>query len=408
MPILIFPSLQFLARSRVTPSGLTWSRSTVGNRVNELGQIEQVSANAVRHDFEPLTGIYRGFLIEEGRTNLLLRSAELDNASWANVAATRTANSIAAPDGTVTADKLASDGTSGEHGVRQEGIAGTPTNKHSLSFWAKAAEFSRVMARISSPTGSCEVFFNLNGSGSVTTATNNGGAVQTAGVIEPYPNGWFRCVVIGIPGNAAGTIGAHIEIVNDSGAANFSGSSGSGVQFWGAQLEAGANPTSYIATTSAQVTRAADIPTIATSAFKFNADEGTLLVEAASIGTPTGSEFIVSIDAGSTNDYLALAGPVNPAAQVNLATVLQANIGTSGSMANATFRKVAMAYKANDIRACNGGTLGTADTSATLPSGLTTLRLGQHAFGAQLNGWIRHFAYFPRALVNADLQEITQ
>lgn len=409
MTIDIFPSFQRLAKPRLTPAApFTFSRASSASRINELGFVETVSSNLIRHDFDSLSGVYRGWLLEEARTNLLLRSAEFDNASWSNAGAQRTANATLSPENLVNADKLAADGSAGEHGVRQEGIVGTPTLAHAFSVFAKAGEFSRVMLRISSSSGSNECFFNLNGAGSIISTNNNGGASGTVGRIEAFSNGWFRLFITGIPGNAAGTVGVHIHVVNDSGAANFTGSTGSGLHFWGAQLEVGANSTSYIGTTSAQVTRAADVASIALNSFPFHPTEGTLLIDASVPGNAAGSEFFAIIDDGGLSNFIGISNPNTPAALVTVGGVTQASITLAGAATNNVGRRLAVAWKQNDVRAATNGTLGSADTSANIPTGLTTLRLAQHVSGANLNGHIRHIAYFPRALVNADLQEITQ
>jgi hypothetical protein len=52
-----------------------------------------------------------------------------------------------------------------------------------------------------------------------------------------------------------------------------------GTFLWGAQLEAGSFPTSYISTSGAAASRSADVASIPTSAFGYNADKGTVVVD---------------------------------------------------------------------------------------------------------------------------------
>jgi hypothetical protein len=63
-------------------------------------------------------------------------------------------------------------------------------------------------------------------------------------------------------------------------------------------------------------------------------------------------------------------------------------------------------FKTDDFIAARGGTLGSADTSGAMPSGLTHFYLGQ-AISAHINGHIRKIAYWPRRLSNALLQSLT-
>jgi hypothetical protein len=65
------------------------------------------ASSATYIDHDPTTGESLGLLVEEQRTNLVVRSEEFDNAGWGRSGATLptvTANTSVAPDGTTTAD----------------------------------------------------------------------------------------------------------------------------------------------------------------------------------------------------------------------------------------------------------------------------------------------------------------
>jgi hypothetical protein len=79
--------------------------ATVGEYIPTTSTIN----SAPRFDHNPTTGESLGLLVEEQRTNLLLRSEEFDNASWTNSASLVTANTAVAPNGTLTADTLTPD-----------------------------------------------------------------------------------------------------------------------------------------------------------------------------------------------------------------------------------------------------------------------------------------------------------
>ena len=80
----------------------------------------------------------------------------------------------------------------------------------------------------------------------------------------------------------------------------------------------------------------------------------------------------------------------------------------TGTAAVNSFFKMAGRYKLNDCNFCYDGNVSTADTSATVPVGQTTLRLGANFGGGYLNGHIKRVAYFPVALSDANLQSITR
>ncbi len=56
---------------------LTFTRNSIPSRVNSLGLIENVPINTARLDHDPITLAPKGLLIEEERTNILIRSTDL-------------------------------------------------------------------------------------------------------------------------------------------------------------------------------------------------------------------------------------------------------------------------------------------------------------------------------------------
>jgi hypothetical protein len=66
-------------------------------------------------------------------------------------------------------------------------------------------------------------------------------------------------------------------------------------------------------------------------------------------------------------------------------------------------RKVGTAYKTNDAISAFNGTLGTLDTTVTLPTNTNQAGIGT-AFGA---GTISSFRYYKKRLPNAKLQSLT-
>src|SRR5690606_5381998 len=85
---------------------VTFTRASEGTYFDSAGTQQTAAVNEPRVDYDPLTLELRGLLVEEQRTNLLLRSQEFDNASWSKVSSSVSANAAVAPDGTLTADKI--------------------------------------------------------------------------------------------------------------------------------------------------------------------------------------------------------------------------------------------------------------------------------------------------------------
>jgi hypothetical protein len=80
------------ARVKALDPRITFTRASGGSYVGADGLIKYAGVNEARFDHNPTTGESLGLLVEEQRTNLLLRSEEFDNASWTAEASAITAN----------------------------------------------------------------------------------------------------------------------------------------------------------------------------------------------------------------------------------------------------------------------------------------------------------------------------
>ena len=173
-----------------------------------------------------------------------------------------------------------------------------------------------------------------------------------------------------------------------------------------AQLEAGAFPTSYIPTTTAAATRSADVASITGTNFSswYRQDEGTVLVNAIN---PALSTTLFSASDGTTNNRIQADTGTN----TRIARVVTGGITQASNSIAYTFgtqQQFALSYVLNSINFANAGTLGTEDTSATIPT-VNQLRIGVNPTGATaLNGTISRLTYWPQRLPNSTLQSITQ
>jgi len=222
-------------------------RATGATRVNESGLIESVGNNIPRIDW--LNGKPQ-ILIEEQRTNLLPRSEEFE--LWAG-GSRITSNVAAAPDGNSTADRY-SEASSGF--VSQ--TASIQINlKYTLSVFAKAegnGKFLAINILRDTASNTQRVWFDIE-NGTVGTAQN--GAI---GKIIDFGNGWYRCIVTGQNDGTSTSTSNRVFVVNADGLIN--PTVPVTALLWGAQMEQGENATSYIPTTTATVTRNADVATL--------------------------------------------------------------------------------------------------------------------------------------------------
>ena len=172
-------------------------------------------------------------------------------------------------------------------------------------------------------------------------------------------------------------------------------------------VEIGSFSTSYIPTTSAAVTRSADVATITGSNFSgaHSATAGTLYAEFDVITTVAGTRPIISMDDNSANERLELyASGTDLKFKVvdGGSTVVDMTIGT---IAANTFYKVAVAWSANDFAASLSGAAVVTDTSGTLPT-VDRMPVGANQAGDYLNGHVRRFARWLTRRTNAELQSL--
>jgi hypothetical protein len=313
------------------------------------------------------------------------------------------ANQITAPDGSL-ADFFREDTSNGEHYAGDRTATVTAGTLYTWSFYAKlglTGEARRVCVR-TGLQGPANVIFDLETGSSTVLAPVVSSGISSAG------NGWWRCWIVYTP-TGTGTALFRQQLANGVSAV-YTGDGTSGLFFWGAQLEVGAFPTSYIPTTTAAATRAADVASVTGDNFSnwYNPVEGTFYTEFSHF-RPGGFPAIASINNGSLSDRINLiaAGGSLFRGSVVTAGVSQADMSTGTYTIN-SIGKIAVATKANDFAlAASNGAIQT-DTSGTMPT-VDRLQLGFQSGGLDvLNGHIRSFKYYPTRLSNGQLQTLTK
>ena len=402
-------------------SRITFTRATNGTYFDSSGVLQTASSGAARFDHRLESGVWvnKGLLIEEQRTNSLVYSEELNQnalGQWFLTSATISANSVSAPDGNTTADRIVPTATSAAHGAGQS-ISITSGVTYSLSFFAKAGEYSNIY--IGRSTGSA---FPTSVSGSPAYFDlTNGTLVGTPAAawtqtIEDVGDGWYRIMAV-VTATSTASDGLAIRIIDDSGNITFTGDTGKGLYVWGAQLEVGAFPTSYIKTTTASVTRNADYAEMTGTDLTdwYNATEGSVFWQGDTVENPVTSGTGLSpfsFNSGTAADRLQQSIVASGSNNV-LRTVVTDSLAEQASY-DITFSltlnqtiKGSFAYKANDFASSIDGSAVATDTSGSIPT-ISQANIGSiNSAISSMNGHIAKFYFWNTRKSNSFLQNIT-
>lgn len=359
-----------------------------------------------RYDFDAATtpASPRGMLIEEARTNLILRSEEFDNAAWTNTGASVTPNGVLSPDGRVTADNwFLNSGisiTTASGGLFTSGITARVASSntitlaattHTLSWYVRAGSgLSHVQLRVGSAV-------NLTGTAYTTIVRLSDGFVAATDgttVVTNAGNGWLRISLTFTPSAGAYYVGVW--------AWNDTSKTSNGTEFitlWGAQVEAGAFATSYIPTTTGTSLRVADVVRWTSAAFSqyWNASQGTIALENRWLGSGSYVYATRASDGSASNTISFVSNSGVSGARIRAGAADQADINSGVNLINATTRNV-LAYKADDFAMSVNGGAAVKDTAGSVPT------VDQFVLSSG-DRWIRSFAYYNRRLPDATLQQ---
>ena len=355
-------------RSSVTAANITTTTAIT----NYIPVLMTAPAGVPRLDYNPTTGQALGLLIEESRTNLLTYSGDFSNAAWI-ATATITSNTATAPDGTITADRIAF--TSSADFIIQQYNTTTPLTAYTFSVYLKANSPVSVIVNIQQSGGG-----NANNTVNVTTLWQRFNVTYITDAIPTF----VRARII--PNANTPTIYA-----------------------WGAQLEAGSFATSYIPTTSAAVTRTADQASMTGTNFSswYNQAQGSLYVDFDLIGLQKASQGMDIVNVLNASGY-GVELYNNTTGTIISSYLGVSNSGVINPPAINTKYQALLAYTQTNLNTCiNGATPIT--LSGTLPASIISLGLGfaQTTNANYMSGHIRKINYYATALPSAVLQALT-
>ena len=387
--------------------------TTVGEYIPTTSTIN----SAPRFDHDPTTGESLGLLVEEARTNEV-RSSSLTGG------ATGTPGTY--PTGLVTNSlasgltlQIAALGTDAGVGYIDIRVSGTTADTNGFSISLQPST-DAVASSGQIWTGSC--YCSLVAGSYLNTIS------PRLRILERTAVGGYLAEGSGVAITATGTSILQARATVTRTLANaltaraqlgFVVSIASGVavdftfRFAAPQLELGAFPTSYIPTTGATATRAADVASISGSNFSswYRQDEGTVFAEATPIGDNGSNQFVYALAQGTgiAEEIFLLKTPGTNSITNTIRSSSSfefSNSTDSLSPFGSNFKNAIGASSTSTNSAVNGVIQGL-DTSVVMPT-IDNLVLGRRANTTFLgNLLIRRLTYWPTRLPDDTLQTIT-
>ena len=377
------------------------SATTAGNILIQDAQLEQglaaspyietttTSAQAGVLENTPrlnyTTGVANPYLLlEPSRTNLFEQSEYFGSSYWTKTAAGTglspvvTNNYSISPDGNLNASRVVFDinsGTSSSDYTQLQSPSFVMAANYSNSVWLK------------SNTGTNYNFSFLKANGNVTaiTVTSSWQRFENS-VLSNVTTTPFRLRLRG----------------------SESTSSYADISIYGAQLEEGSYPTSYIPTYSVSATRAQDVCNKLDASGEIGQTEGTMFLDISALSDDATNRRVTLSDGTATNRmYISYKNYTN---QIR-AEVISAGVSVFDSTYSSTditqFSKIALAYKLNDFAFYVDGTQVSTDTSGAVPTSLTAFKFEDGSGGSSFFGNVNQAALYKERLTNAELATLT-
>jgi hypothetical protein len=395
----------------------TVSRNTTATRVNSSGLIESVASGVPRIDW--LGQSCPALLVEASATNGILNSTDTTT-SW-SLGANLTSGAIDVIGVTGNNITVAVSGSSignsaGRLGRSGNNVALASGSTYTISFFIKKTGAHTIGGYYAIITGAASgnlgAGFDVSGSFSSGSIFNTAGTTNRIRRVEQWGTDVYRCSET-FTMTASGTLTsfflAPLNLVNDQP----NPAVGTQLGFAAPQIELGASPTSFIPTTTAAGSRAADVISASGALVSglIGQTEGTIYAEV-DVSNITALKAIIQLDNGTGDNRLLIQ-----LSSLNTLTFFTTNAGSVVTIASGTIttgtHKISASYSSANVQIYMDGLFLASGTMANYPSlPLSNVSIGSRVFsgvqGNFLNDRIRAAALYTTRLSNDQLAELTR
>ncbi len=373
--------LDNISMKEVIDADFTFTRNNPGTRVNASGNIESVGVDLPRIDYKGGCG---SLLLEPSRTNLVTYSEDFSQSTWvkqsAGVASAPiiTSNYAISPDGTLNADRVVFD------------INGGTTS----------SDFSQVADAITNSIGDVtnSVWIKSNTESNYNMSFVNPSANYISIVVTTE---WQRFDVTSTTSSTASAF--RLRLRGSEATSDYAD-----VSVWGAQVEQGSYPTSYIPTQGVAATRGADLATDAGSSDLISSTEGGLYLGFAALTSINNFESISLSDGGLTERIRFMVSNVENRISIEVDTGNGSGFFRNSTLSDITaFNKIAIKYKQDDYAIWINGVEEITVTTAAVPTLNELTFTAGGISGAKFIGNVKCAAVFKEALTDSELEALT-
>lgn len=376
---------------------IKFSRLTNGTAIDQQGALVLFAADQPRFDHDSITLAKQGILVEDQSTNLVLQSSTLNISPWVSTSVTLAQQPVSALGSLLTSFRLTETVTNSKHNVSQQ-VNTVLNTKYTFSVFVKAGVRTRVCLELIS--GSTKLaYFDLSTKQVLSQQ-------DCTAVIVPFVDNWCRVSVSFTAGATSTT--CNINLATADGVNSYTGSTSAYLDVQGVQLEPSSYLTSYIPTTSTQVTRAEDLVYLESPSKWYSKGVGTLFVEATSphgVISESVGQCVLSMSDNQRDNYMNINRTNTELINIqSIRAYDQVWDFDQTSWVKDSTKRIAYAFDAYGFTTWVNSVKQT-DSAIETPS--TSVNALNTYDSKNFGGWIRKIKFYPWTMQEEELKELT-